>query len=488
MADEIGGYFARLRLIVDQEDFNQGIRSLSMLTMEVKQTSDKSVAAKDNWATFMNGLATSIYTIKNVAAALKDMYGAMVGTNKLTFAQSNAAAGMGIGAKDFQGILNGGSAVGISPAVTQASLQAFKKEMSDIRATGNLNTGQGAAQALLGLHIADESKKSPQQGVTDIVDAALARAKKDGDPGEARVLLSKAAGGAAALAESMFDALRNPVTQARGLHKAEDVFNRGNSLNFMTNGGITGASQYTLSLDALNTATGSIGKEAAGDIGGALAPLNDTLTKWLLDHKDEIISDIQGIAGGVARIVSFLDSLVHKETPEETVKRKARDDEHELYTKWAHGEGGLSSPNISVKEGLQYMADMRIAFGAGWENRVLNTNVRKQLDLIKMVTGTEAIDTSAGHKAYIGSDSQYDHMANLMDDLNSRGLTGPVSFFNQPVAAQKQELAQAGLTPVEIQSIYITMPKDTNTDADAQRAVEIVRRGVGAAISSNFTK
>ena len=36
MAEEIGGYFARLRLVVAQDDFNQGMRSLILLDAQIR--------------------------------------------------------------------------------------------------------------------------------------------------------------------------------------------------------------------------------------------------------------------------------------------------------------------------------------------------------------------------------------------------------------------------------------------------------------------
>ena len=84
MADEIGGYFARLRLIVDQEDFNTGVRSLAMMEYEIKQTSDKTATAKNNWKEFVTGIAASVYILKTAASALKDMYNAFVQLNAQT--------------------------------------------------------------------------------------------------------------------------------------------------------------------------------------------------------------------------------------------------------------------------------------------------------------------------------------------------------------------------------------------------------------------
>jgi hypothetical protein len=266
-----------------------------MLTMEVKQTSDKTVTAKDSWKDFMEGLASSIYVIKNVAAALKDMYGAMADTNKQTFAQSNAAAGMGLSDKELQGALQGGSIIGISPDNMQKGLQAFKAEMSDIRATGTLNTTQGQTMGQLGLDISKESQKKPETAVADLVDAALARALKDGDPGKARVLLTKAAGGAAAVADAMFDALRNKNVQKQGYHTAEDLFNRGNSMNFLSGGGIAGATDFTLENNILLANLASIMSELCGDVGGVLAPYIKDLNTWLETNKPQIQDAIESL-------------------------------------------------------------------------------------------------------------------------------------------------------------------------------------------------
>jgi urease accessory protein UreF len=335
-----------------------------MLTMEVKQTSDKTVTAKDSWKDFMAGLASSIYVIKNVAAALKDMYGAMADANKQTFGQTNAAAGMGIGAKDFQSILNGGSLVGISPDVTQKGLQAFKAEMADIRATGTLNTAQATAMGILGLQIDKESQKSPQAGIADVVDAALKKAVKDGDPGAARVLATKAAGGASSLVDAMFDALMNKTSQERGFRTAEDLFSRGSQLNFTTNGGITGASQFTLSLDALTAALGSIGKEASGKVGGALTPLHDALTQWLIDNKAEIEQAINGLVDAIKDVTSLLRIIFPKQSAEDHLRNSNMFELSALSKKMVRKGSYDYDPSLLTEEERKRFYDLSIITGS----------------------------------------------------------------------------------------------------------------------------
>ena len=179
MAEDIGGYFARLKLVVDQEDFNQGIRSLSMLSVEIKQASDKTAVAKNNWRDFIVGLAASIYTIKSVVGALKDMYdvlGNVLKVNKDTTTTAFTAAGMNISPiqlKEFQMM---GGLFGIKPEAMNAQAQQMADAMGMIT-KGFLDTNQALFMSFMNRDISTEMGKPAITVFQDIITSALAQAR-----------------------------------------------------------------------------------------------------------------------------------------------------------------------------------------------------------------------------------------------------------------------------------------------------------------------
>jgi hypothetical protein len=331
MADEIGGYFARLRLIVDQEDFNKGVRSLSMLTMEVKQTSDKTVTAKDSWKDFMEGLASSIYVIKNVAAALKDMYGAMADTNKQTFAISNAAAGMGMGTRETMTMLNAGNIAGINEKTMLASLQDMSGKMGAIM-TGKLSVEQGTAMGVLGLGIDTEKDKKAPAILSDIVNAALKQARAL-DPDERdyqskleskRVWATQAGGDTAGM---FFDYLMNPNSS---IHSMGALLAAGAESTTLQEGGrpgaknaVRGAVGFSEDSSKLGNVAAGYGKDIAGDSGAALMGLVEKLTGWLKLNEPGIENVISRLTDGLKGLADLIALLFPAPTKEQIAGQKA---------------------------------------------------------------------------------------------------------------------------------------------------------------------
>ena len=113
MAEEIGGYFARLRLVVAQDDFNQGMRSLILLDAQIKTTGNHTRTATDAWANFTVKLASSIYIIKEVASALKGLFDNVAKSNQATLTTTLAAYTLGMKPNELQTFQNAFGALGI---------------------------------------------------------------------------------------------------------------------------------------------------------------------------------------------------------------------------------------------------------------------------------------------------------------------------------------------------------------------------------------
>jgi hypothetical protein len=331
MADEIGGYFARLRLIVDQEDFNQGVRSLSMLTMEVKQTSDKTVTAKDSWKDFMVGLGASIYVIKNVAAALKDMYGAMADTNKQTFAISNAAAGMGMGTKETTTMLNAGNIAGISEKTMLASMQDMSGKMGAIM-TGNLSVAQGTAMGVLGLGIDTEKDKKAPAILSDIVNAALKQARAL-DPGERdyqskleskRVWATQAGGDTAG---AFFDYLMNPNSSIHTMGALLAAGANSNTFEEARSKGdyspALGATKFSENKAILDNETKGLKQDLYGDVGESLSKLLKKLADALKINEPIIEDAIHNLADIIQAFADFMGLFIPKKDQKKIDRAKA---------------------------------------------------------------------------------------------------------------------------------------------------------------------
>ena len=341
MADEIGGYFARLRLIVDQEDFNKGVRSLSMMELEIKQTSDKTAVAKNNWKDFVVGIAAALYIIKDAAAALKEMYGAMVDINKGTMKTSFQANTLGMSPNDLQKTFNALGLFGISKEAAGSVVQDLGLKVGAIQG-GVLDQAQTLAFAKLGLDPSTLWGKKPTDIIDATVDAGVNMARKAGgrpqDVEYASSLINQILGG---VGLTLTGGLLSKEANDRGLWNMRDVEKEGARVTFTSpkvlSEGVTGA----LATARLDTAVGSVKQEAAGVIGGALAPIQDELTNWLISHKEEIYTLIKGIAEAIIDIDRIMKIIWPKDAGQKA-KTAAITDEAQLMKKYNFDSTGLT--------------------------------------------------------------------------------------------------------------------------------------------------
>lgn len=349
MADEIGGYFARLRLLVDQEDFNKGVRSLAMMEVEIKQTSDKTAVAKNNWKEFVTGIAAGIYIIKSAASALKEMYNAFVDINAKTLKVDFQAASMGMSPRDLQSVFNAGSILGISQGAMSGSIGQLADKLGMIT-KGELDPKQATYMGgFLGLDFNKEKDKNPTVVLGDIVQAGLNKArgldKKDPQYQSKLDSIASIIGSLTGDAgRSLYEGLMSDSAHNLGLNNWSDLSRQGAALNFQTNGGMKGGGSFSIADNELKTAWDSIMKELAGAMGSKLTPVIMELVNFLINHKADIevvIKTIADVFGAFVHLGEFIGKLFHFDS-KAMGKLSAEADLSNVML-----DAGMISPNVS---------------------------------------------------------------------------------------------------------------------------------------------
>lgn len=319
MADEIGGYFARLRLIVDQEDFNKGVRSLAMMEYEIKQTSDKTATAKNNWKEFITGIAASVYILKTAASALKDMYNAFVQLNAQTLKVDFQAASMGMSPRDLQSVFNAGAILGISQGAMSGSVGQLSDKLGMIT-KGEMDPKQATYMGgFLGMNFSNEIDKNPVVVLGDVIQAGLntARGLDKKDPHYQSKLDSIASIIGSLIGDAgrvLYEGLLSEPAHKLGLYNWSDLLNQGNKLNFQTKGGMEGAGEFSIADNELKTAWNSIMHELAGAMGEKLTPVIKELVNYLINHKadiESVITTIANVFGAFVHLGEYIGKLFH---------------------------------------------------------------------------------------------------------------------------------------------------------------------------------
>lgn len=349
MADEIGGYFARLRLIVDQEDFNTGVRSLAMMEYEIKQTSDKTATAKNNWKEFVTGIAASVYILKTAASALKDMYNAFVQLNAQTLKVDFQAASMGMSPRDLQSVFNAGAILGVSQGAMSGSVGQLSDKLGMIT-KGEMDPKQATYMGgFLGLDFSKEKDKNPVVVLGDIIQAGLntARGLNKKDP-EYQSKLDSVASIIGSLTgdagRTLYEGLMSDPAHKLGLYNWSDLSKQGSLLNFQTNSGMKGAGGFSIADNELKTAWDSIMHELAGAMGDKLTPVIMELVNFLINHKADIegvITTIANVFGAFVKLGEYIGKLFHFDS-KVTNKINAEADVSEVMM-----DNGWISPNLS---------------------------------------------------------------------------------------------------------------------------------------------
>ena len=297
MADEIGGYFARLRLIVAQEDFNTGVRSLTMLEMEMKQTSDRTKVATNNWKDFVVGLAAAVYLIKQAAGALKEMYAAYIPVAALTV---NTGFEWGQSSTDVQYVQNFAKGRGIDDKQLVDALTKQHRIM-DLVSQGKLDESQVMNYHFLGLDWRQEKDKSP----TDLLKDLLKGYMNHPTPATAQNLQDVLGAGAVTAAQNM---LTSGLTFDQAWQRAIAGTFTDNGSNKDAQGGFNAVDEFKMITDSIKTL-------GMSDFMAQITPLIKQLNQFLIDNKDLIkatLKDLTAILGDILRIIGTILGLVFK--------------------------------------------------------------------------------------------------------------------------------------------------------------------------------
>jgi hypothetical protein len=304
MAEEIGGYFARLRLVVAQDDFNQGMRSLFMLEAEIKHTGEKSKASTSDWKEFTTGLAASIYVIKSVAAAIKELYTSMSSTNAATTKMAALAAVLNVPVADIARVEKAAEIMGVDPSSVAGGLKEAGTTLGLIK-QGKLSDEQAKAFTFLGMDYSKQFDKNPVQLFWSTLEAAQTKLNNPNlsQQEHANVysnLQTILKGGAVEL-------LSTAIASNLSVAKLKELAGKANVLD---NKAVSGAVQSTMWGNADKAVIGSYMSQLWGEVGAQMAPALKGLFDYLTANKTDIKTLTTDLAALFGTIFNFVAALI----------------------------------------------------------------------------------------------------------------------------------------------------------------------------------
>jgi len=308
MAEEIGGYFARLRLVVAQDDFNQGMRSLILLDAQIKTTGNHTRTATDDWANFTVKLASSIYIIKEVASALKGLFDNVAKSNQATLTTTLAAYTLGMKPNELQTFQNAFGAIGISGPAARATASNLGLAMGAI-SSGDMSTEQAKYMGLLGGDISQERNKNGTEVATDLVNLALRQLAAGVSAATITDRLRKASlgGGLDQVFGFLADAKNRKLFGINNMSDFLRYFGKGST--YTTDKSMQQGSEGATALNAVNTTFGSQGQLFASTVGGDIAPALKDLFEYMIKNKSSISDAIKELAHDFAGVIELFIGL-----------------------------------------------------------------------------------------------------------------------------------------------------------------------------------
>ena len=384
MADEIGGYFARLRLIVAQEDFNTGVRSLTMLEMEMKQTSDRTKVATNNWKDFVVGLAAAVYLIKQAAGALKEMYAAYIPVAALTV---NTGFEWGQSSVDVQHVQNFAKARGIDDKQLVDALTKQHRIM-DLVSQGKLDESQVMNYHFLGLDWRQEKDKSP----TDLLKDLLKGYMNHPTPATAQNLQDVLGAGAVTAAQNM---LTSGLTFDQAWQRAIAGTFTDNGSNKDAQGGFNAVDEFKMITDSIKTL-------GMSDFMAQITPLIKQLNQFLIDNKDLIkatLKDLTAILGDILKIIGTILGLVFKlvlAMEKGKIQGAAATEEHNIEQKIKIASGARTDDSIA--NDILFPTTPESVNRAGNSGAINSVDLRNYM-LDKLITTGVVFDTDKSSEA-----------------------------------------------------------------------------------------
>lgn len=324
MAEEIGGYFARLRLVVAQDDFNQGMRSLILLDAQIKTTGNHTRTATDDWANFTVKLASSIYIIKEVASALKGLFDSVATSNQATLTTTLAAYTLGMKPNELQTFQNAFGAIGISGPAARATASNLGLAMGAI-SSGDMSIEQAKYIALLGGDISQERNKTGTEVATDLTNLALRQLLAGHDSAATitdRLRKASLGGGLDQIFGFLADPNNRKVFGIKNMSDFLRVFGKGPT--YTTDESMQKGTEGATALNAVNTTFGSQWQLFASTVGGDITPALKDLFDYMVENKSSISDAIKELAHdfadalklfiGMAKAFEWVASLFGKWT------------------------------------------------------------------------------------------------------------------------------------------------------------------------------
>lgn len=157
-------------------------------------------------------------------------------------------------------------------------MEELNNKMGEMKGLGEMTAVSESLQ-ILGLQYSKIKKLSPEEQFNAITNAAL----KMGDAQKAAAAVDMLMGGEANKVIS--------ILRQRG-GTLEEIIEKQNKLNFLTDAGRKGALDYTQGFADISLIVGSLNKELSGLIGSALIPFIENIKEWVGANKELIKSKI----------------------------------------------------------------------------------------------------------------------------------------------------------------------------------------------------
>jgi hypothetical protein len=288
MAEEIGGFFVSLKMLMDEGSFRKGISGIGELTRGLEGLIAKGLA-----------IAGVTYGIKELISAA-----AAQGQMLITAQQTNMSADA---LAHWEGVLNH---VGGSMNAFNSAASSMNEEFEKMQFGGKAPSDDFfRAIAQLGLSPDKLKGEDQNQRMQEIMSAALSYSGPGGKD-YARLLVRQLGGGMSGM-ESIFDYLQLGPKANNGA-TFPGLWNQSGKENYMTDSGRAGAENGSAALRDLQTTLNSIWSLFSSDVIKGLAPAFKGLNEWLMDpeNKANITAMIQGMADLTAAILKWTGGTV----------------------------------------------------------------------------------------------------------------------------------------------------------------------------------
>jgi hypothetical protein len=281
VVEEVGGFFASLKLMTDEGSFQKGEAKLANM--------GEKLGSMVRWAAGLFGLAEGIKSIVSAATAAQE-----VAASAFRFNMSFS---------DLKAWGNAWQEVGGTVEQVESMMGRMARMQTDIFALGRGQSNQSLEDmAWLGLNPGDAKTKTTEQLATEIIQGVLNKYRGAKSDSERQKALRLGEGLAPEANTWIIEALKNGWN-------VDSKLNYQRGLSFETGAQADAGGKGVMALNNVKTGLGNAGQAFSSQFMADIQPALKEIGDWMHSHPDEIASLTKGLADLTAAIVILAGGL-----------------------------------------------------------------------------------------------------------------------------------------------------------------------------------